>query len=219
MNKVDQGKKPTRQEALNTVSETNQRLIGLTNAMGQLAQGHMELDKGLQGLSTHLSLLIHILMDKGIMTKETFEEAYQKYIVQPQEEGLSKHIELLKQQSAEDAYFAVVLEKVRAFKFDDKEINGEQVSGTAIRNFYIQALVNPETRWQVLPEVSAVVPDLPTFTPVSEESAEEEVNLHPDCHYCGKPECTFCNPITVDEPAHTCCDCGGSCQVDTPTVE
>lgn len=194
--KLSQGQKLTRQEATNAYVENQQLFQGLTQAMGRLVAGHQALEGGMRDLDTHLGVLLHALLDKGILTKEDLDTAWDKHFVQPQEEELTKYIENLKQQSTQDAVFATVLEKVRTFTFEERDFNGTKVDGTTLRRMYMQALVNPESRVQALAELRNIVPDLPELV-VPEEEPKEEIT-HPDCHYCGLPECTFCNPLTTN---------------------
>ena len=195
MNKAQSGQKPSRQEANMAVIESHQMIQGLQTAIGRLAQGFQALEQGVQSLDTHIGILLHTLIDKNVITQQDLEASWEKYVVAPQEEALTKHIELLKQQSAEDAFFATVLEKTRVFEFPNQELNGEEVKGVDIRRYFMSALTNPASRNQVLPELRQFISDLPEYNPPQE--VPEEPSKRPDCGYCDAPECLFCNPVPV----------------------
>jgi hypothetical protein len=206
---VSKGKKVTQQQAFGALLEMRQMVDGVINAVGRLSQAQTGYENILQRIDTNLGVLMSMLIDKDVFTKEDWTEAWAKYVLKPQEDALTKHIDDMKLGSAEDAFFAEVVNMVRSHDWPEREISGKPVSGQQVKDFYIQMLLNPATRRQALTDVRKDLPDVPELnleelaatdkakeeTVVEESTSSEENRAMPDCKYCGKTDCEFCNSI------------------------
>lgn len=201
---IQKGKKVSQQQAFGAMMETRQVANMLMGTVGRLTQAQSALEEALIRINTNLSILVRALQDKGVLTEAEHQEAWDKYVVKPQDEALTKHIEQLKTQSAEDAYFADLLERTRKHTFADRTVPAgpdgqtENVTGAEVKDYFVQSLVNPRGRRNVVEELRKEMPDLPTFTPPPPEpEPEPEKAKHPDCNYCGSPDCPFCSQVAV----------------------
>ncbi|RLF68146.1 MAG: hypothetical protein DRN26_00310 [Thermoplasmata archaeon] len=212
---AQKGKKITQQAALTAMMETKTITESLMNTVGRLAQAQSALENILERLDTTMGVLLSLLLkDKKVFTEEDWSNAWDTYVVKPREEALHKHIEQLKEQGGEDKYYGEVLERVLSFEFEEKEIQGRKLSGADVKEFYVQMLVNPATRGAAADDLRTnYMKDLPEFNKeealnsaieklkVEAEQAvlEQEENTHPECHYCGRSDCEFCNPPGADK--------------------
>jgi hypothetical protein len=204
------GKKVSQKKALSAMVETHQMMQALQNTMGRLANSQVGLEQVLERLDMNFNVLMKMLQDLEVFDDEKWEAAWEKYVVKPQEEALTKHIEELKQKSAEDAYFGHVMELVRKHEFEEFEQDGQNITSKAQRDYYINMLANPAIRRQVLEAVRQKIPYVPVADFTAFEQAEtekvrdpEETDVdqkHPNCHYCGKDDCEFCNPPKTECP-------------------
>ena len=196
--KVEKHEKVTQQQALNALNESGNMVKQLMGSLQKIAQAQIGLEQLVQQLDTNVGVLVKMLMDKGIMTVEDMEAAWDKYVAQPQEQGLVHHIEEMKLASAEEAYYAVVLEKIKDFNWPDREVEGKIYSGKQVRDFYLQLIINTSTRASGIDEVKTFIADLPELHAVVPEEIpvpkEPEIPM-PDCHYCGKDDCPVCNEL------------------------
>jgi hypothetical protein len=207
---VSKGKKVTQQQAFGALLEMRQMVDGVINAVGRLSQAQVGYENILQRIDTNLGVLMSMLIDKEVFAQEDWDAAWQKYVIQPQEEALTKHIEEMKKGSAEDAFFAEVVNMVRAFDWQDREVeegeNKKKVSGKQVKEFYIQMLLNPATRRQALADVRKDIPDVPELNLEELEKADEKEAVEktedrkmPDCKYCGQPDCEYCSSLELEK--------------------
>ena len=211
---VAKGKKITQQQALGALLEMRQIVDGTVNAVGRLSQSMVGYEQILQRIDVNMGTLMTMLKDLGVYEEEDWKAAWKKCVLDPQEKAIAARIEKMKKESAEDAFFAEVLEMVRAYEFAGREINGQQVSGDQLRDFYTQMLLNNQARRQVLDDLRKDMPetpelDLEALARKDEQEATEDTK-HPDCHYCGKDDCEFCNPKETQSMG---------CLCDTPECE
>jgi hypothetical protein len=227
---VAKGKKVTQQQAFGALLEMRQMVDGVINATGRLSQSQVGFENILQRIDTNLGVLMSMLIDKEVFTQEDFKEAWNKYVLKPQEDALTKHIDQLKEGSGEDAFFAEVINMVRAFDWPEREINDQKIAGNQVKEFYMQMLLNPATRLQALPDIRKDIPEVPELdlealqketpaeAPVVTET--EEDRSMPDCKYCGQPECEYCSSLELADVAEEKVDTPSlGCDVDKPECE
>ena len=228
------GKKVSQKTAMQALQETHQIVQGLMNTVGRLTQTQAGLEQTSERIDANQHVLTKLLMKKKeLFTEKEYDEAWEEFIIKPQEEALDKHIEELKLQSAEDAYFACVIELVRKHEFETVTQGEQKIPSKAQCDYYVSLLTNPTMRRQVLENIQEKVPGLPTadfeafakkdavkreqekLEVVEEISETEEDITHPDCHYCGKDDCEFCKPVTTCSSSVTdcvnTCDQNGTC--------
>lgn len=199
---VAKGKKVTQQQAFGALLEMRQMMDSTIGAIGRLTQTQQGFESILERIDTNLGVLMSMLIDMEVFTKEDFEAAWKKYVTDPQEANLSKHVEKLKESSAEDAFFAEVITMVRDFDWEDREVNDKTVSGKQVKDFYVQMLVNPTTRHQALVDVRKDVPGIPEMNLPKEKDVPappktDTERAMPDCKYCG--ECDYCKSLEEEE--------------------
>lgn len=224
---VAKGKKVTQQQAFGALLEMRQMVDGVINAVGRLSQAQVGYENILTRIDTNLGVLMSMLIDKEVFTQGDWDEAWQKYVLKPQEEALTKHIEEMKKGSAEDAFFAEVVNMVRAFDWPEREVNEKKVSGKQVKEFYIQMLLNPATRRQALVDVRKDIPEVPELDLEELEKEDEKVAVEkledrkmPDCKYCGQPDCEYCSSLELADTAEEEVDTPSmGCTVDVPTCE
>lgn len=208
---LSKGKTPTKQAALNAMTENNQLMQGLFQTINRLASTQMQLEKFIQQVDTNLRVLGKTLTDKNVFADEDFEKTWFEMVEKPKEDALKKHIETLKGGAAEDAFYGAVLEQVQKFPFVEEERSGQKVSGLELRNFFINMMANPQTRAQTLPDLRLRITDLPEFNPnalperpalrgTDDTETTSEVRTMPPCRYCGKSDCEFCSKLVINEP-------------------
>jgi hypothetical protein len=200
---VAKGKKVSQQQAFGALLESRQMINGITNTVGRVVQAQMEYEKFLQQINTNLGVLMSMLIDKSVYSQDDWKEAWEKYVIKPQEEAIDKRIEDMKTASAEDAFFAEVLNMVRSHDWQDREVNGKTYTGKQVRNFYVQMLLDPNTRYPALDDLRKEIPEIPELNLGKLGENEEEVQIEerqmPECKYCGLPTCSFCNQLAEDE--------------------
>jgi len=198
---VAKNKKVTQQQAFGALLEMRQLVDGVINAVGRLSQSQVEYEKILQQVDMNFRVLMHTLLDNKVISEENWETSWNKYVTEPHEKAIDDQIEEMKKNSAEDAYFAEVLTMVRKHEWPEREVNGNKVDGSIVKNFYTQMLMNPATRKQALGDLRKDIPEIPEYNSEEpeEESVQEETRAMPDCKYCGKPDCEFCNSLKENE--------------------
>jgi hypothetical protein len=195
---VAKGKKVSQQQAFGAMMEMRQMVEACLNNVGRLAQSQTQFEGILQRLDTNLGVLMSMLIDKEVFSKEDWEQAWDQYVIQPQEDALTKHLEEMKKNSAEDAFFSEVITMVRGHTFEDREVQGQQFEGKQVKEFYMQMLLNPATRRQALVDVRKDIPEIPELNleemeQKDEAEAQETERQMPDCKYCGT--CEFCQSL------------------------
>jgi hypothetical protein len=202
---VAKGKKVTQQQAFGALLEMRQMVDGVINAVGRLSQAQVGYENILSRIDTNLGVLMSMLIDNKVFSQDDWNEAWQKYVVKPQEEALTKHIEDMKKGSAEDAFFAEVVNMVRTHDWPEREVEDKKVSGKQVKDFYIQMLLNPATRRQALADVRKDIPEVPELNLEELEKEDEETAVEkkedrkmPDCKYCGQPDCEYCGSLELE---------------------
>jgi len=223
LSKQMQKGKPTKKVALGALTDMQGMLNGIMQVMEQMRRGYASLENAISQTDTHLRVLQELLLEKSVVSKEEWDGAWDKHVVQPQEEAIQKMAEtMIASDNEEDQYFGKVIDAVRVFNFPAQEQNGEVIPGKAIRDFYLQMLFSPGNRQKVLNDLRQnFITDLPAFDfeaarekaikvqkeKMKEEALDELDRKMPDCHYCGKEDCMFCNP-----PADSEVECCGECE-------
>lgn len=206
---VSKGKKVSQQQAFGALLEMRQMVNNVIQSLSRVVQSQMEYERIIQGIDTNLSVLTSLLIDKEVISQQDLDGAWEKYVVEPQEKAMDKHIEKMKAQSAEEAFFAEVLTMVRAHEWPTRTVGEQEYTSKQIRDFYVQMLLNPGTRKQILDEIRKEIPEVPNldFEKLAELNQEDqpedqkptEARKLPDCRYCGKEDCAFCNPPVEEE--------------------
>lgn len=199
---VKKGKKVTQQAAFNAMVQMKGLVDAQGGGMQKMSQMLLMMEQTVQRVDMHLGVLMHVLMDKELFTDEDWKNAWMKYVVEPERERVKEIATSMKEDeeaSDEDAYFGDVILRVLEHKFEDTEIEGQPVEGGALQDFFLNRLLNPQFRRLVLDDVRKQLPDIPELTPETTEKAEVEAKEHPDCHYCGKADCLYCNPLPTDD--------------------
>jgi hypothetical protein len=201
---VAKNKKVTQQQAFGALLEMRQMVDGVINAVGRLSQAQVGYENILQRLDTNLGVLMSMLIDKEVFSQEDWDTAWKKYVLDPQEEALTKHLDEMKKNSAEDAFFAEVINMVRTHDWPEREAQDKKVSGKQVKDFYVQMLLNPATRRQALVDVRKDIPEVPELNleeleKEDEKKAKDEKDRKmPDCKYCGQPDCEYCAALELE---------------------
>ncbi len=204
---VAKGKKVTQKQAFGALMEMRQMVDGVIGAVGRLGQSQVGFENILTRIDTNLGVLMSMLIDQGTFTQEDWTVAWKKYVLDPQEEGLTKHIEEMKKGSAEDAFFAEIANMVRTHNWPDREVEEgdkkKKVPGKQVKDFYIQMVLNPATRRQALVDIRKDIPNVPELNLEELEKTDEteatEDRKMPDCKYCGQPECEYCSALSLED--------------------
>jgi hypothetical protein len=200
---VAKGKKVSQQAAFNAMVQMKDLMDGQGMAVQRLSQMLLMLEQTIQRIDMHFGVLMHILMEKDIFTEDDWKEGWNKHVVEPERQRVKDTAEAIKQDeetSEEDKFFSDVILKVLDFEFSEEvELeDGNKVDGGALQDFFLNRLLNPQFRRLVLDDVRKHIPDIPEFEPEVAKNEEVVATKHPECHYCGKPECPHCNPLPDD---------------------
>jgi predicted house-cleaning noncanonical NTP pyrophosphatase (MazG superfamily) len=206
--RAGQNKKITAQEALNMVLEIKgtqvqeqKMMMGMQNAFGNLVN---DVQNEMNKMWQHVDITKKMLQDTSVCSANDWSNAWDKYVTKPQEEMLSKHLEVLRETSPKDAYFANVIQAVRDFEFkEETDPNGNPVDPKAIKDNALNALLNVEQREEACKYLrQQYMENLPEFVEPEEVTLdaankvdEPEERPMPDCKYCGLETCSFCNDL------------------------
>jgi len=195
--RMENGTKITRQEAFGALMEMKNLMDGMLEHVQRLSQAIMGHEQTLHQMDAMLGVLLKVLHEKGVLTDEQWDVAWDKHVLAPQRAEMDKAVEELRTKSAEDAYFAHVIDLVKAHTFEPQVVEGnpEPITNQQQKDFFVRALLTPHVRKRALNELKTKL-TVPDYTPPQGVDTPEQEVKHPDCHYCGKPECAYCSTHT-----------------------
>lgn len=155
--KVAKGKKVTQQEAFGALMEMRTVVGAMMQSLNGLSQTVINQDAALH-------VIIRMLDENGM----DFTEYWKKYMKPPEEEKtdeekLQDTLEEMKKSSADEVFFAEVIDRVRNHTFEPQTIEEREFDADGVKDYYISMLLKPDMRVGMLNELRELLPNMPEY--------------------------------------------------------
>lgn len=167
--KVAKGKKVTQQEAFSALME-------MKTVVGAMMQSLEGLSQAVINHDAVLHVMVRMLDENGM----DFTEHWKKYMKPPEgeqtdEEMLDAKLEEMKRSSADEVFFAEVIDRARNYTFEAQTIEEREFDADGVKDYYINLLLNPDTRVGALNELRELLPNMPEYQIAEPKETSEEV--------------------------------------------